>query len=74
MADDELRKGQRGAVACVDLIYRRKKRRRLLCPLSRLIIQVLYGFTPSGSSSVTQLACMMSSDWKSYGIMSGSHC
>ena len=26
------------------------------------------------SSSVTQLACMMSSDWKSYGVMSGSHC
>ena len=34
MADDELRKGQRGAVACVDLIYRRKKRRRLLSSIA----------------------------------------
>ena len=32
MADDELRKGQRRAVACVDLLYigRKKKRRHLL--------------------------------------------
>ena len=52
MADDELRKGQRGAVGCVDLLIYRPVEEEEALTASRLIIQVLfsppgYGFTTS---------------------------
>ena len=81
MADDKLRKGQRGAVGCVDLLIYRSLEEEEALTTSRLIIQVLFSsswlrFHHLCSSSVTQLACMMSADGKSYDVMSrsGSRC
>ena len=74
MAGDELRKGQRRAVACVDLVYIGRKKKRRQVPSIAPYHPGSLRFHHLCSSSVTQLACMMSSDWKSYGVMSGSHC
>ena len=42
MADDKLRKGQRGAVGCVDLLIYRPLEEEEALTTSRLIIQVLF--------------------------------